>query len=79
MISICRQATLRTVMPALAQRLRRVGLLGEALIAMKREAEARPLLLKSYTSYARTYGEQNPSSTRARRRLDQLDTPTRSP
>jgi eukaryotic-like serine/threonine-protein kinase len=48
------------------------GLLGEALIAMKREAEARPLLQKRYDFFARRYGEQNPQAVRTRQQLEQL-------
>jgi tetratricopeptide (TPR) repeat protein len=55
------------------------GLLGEALVAMKREAEARPLLQKRYAYFARTYGEQNPDAVRARRRLEQIAAATRKP
>lgn len=55
------------------------GLLGEALVVMKREAEARPLLLQSYTFHARTYGEQNPQAVIARQRLERLDQAVRSP
>jgi hypothetical protein len=55
------------------------GLLAEVLLEMKREAEARSLLLKRYTHHARTYGEQTPEAVRTRQRLEQLDPPTRSP
>ncbi len=47
-------------------------LLGEALIVMKRQAEARGVLSKSYEYLARTYGEQNPRAVRTRRQLDRL-------
>ncbi|MGZ8846363.1 MAG: tetratricopeptide repeat protein, partial [Pyrinomonadaceae bacterium] len=53
------------------------GLLGEALIVMKREAEARPLLQKRYTYFAHTYGEQNPQAVLTRRQLERLDGTTR--
>jgi serine/threonine-protein kinase len=49
------------------------GLLGEALVAMKREAEAKPLLLKRYEFYARTYGAQNPQAVITRQQLERLD------
>jgi hypothetical protein len=55
------------------------GLLGEALIVMKREAEGRPLLQKSYEFFVRTYGERNPQAILARQRLEQLDARTRTP
>ncbi|HVF55620.1 MAG TPA: serine/threonine-protein kinase [Pyrinomonadaceae bacterium] len=55
------------------------GLLSEALVEMKRVAEARSLLLKSYTHHARTFGEQNPEALRTRQRLEQLDAPPRTP
>jgi eukaryotic-like serine/threonine-protein kinase len=48
------------------------GLLGEALVASKRDAEARALLPKRYEYLARKYGEQNPSAVRTRRQLDRL-------
>lgn len=48
------------------------GLLSEALAAMKREAEARSLLLKNYEFHVRTYGEQNPQAVSALHRLEQL-------
>jgi hypothetical protein len=49
------------------------GLLGEALVAMKREAEAKTLLLKRYEFFASTYGEQNPCAVNTRRQLERLD------
>jgi predicted Zn-dependent protease len=49
------------------------GLLGEALIVMKREAEARSLLRKNFAFHARVYGEQNPQAIMARQRLERLD------
>jgi tetratricopeptide (TPR) repeat protein len=49
------------------------GLLGEALIVMKREAEARSLLRENYAFHARVYGEQNPQAMMARQRLERLD------
>lgn len=55
------------------------GLLGEALIVMKREAEARSLLQKRYAYFARTYGEQNPQSVITRKQLERLDAARRSP
>ncbi|MDT4897650.1 MAG: eukaryotic-like serine/threonine-protein kinase [Acidobacteriota bacterium] len=54
------------------------GLLGEALIALKREAEARPLLLKRYAFFARTHGEQNPQAVITRQQLERLDATTRN-
>lgn len=48
------------------------GLLGEALIVMKREAEAKALLSKRYEYFARIYGEKNPDAVRARQQLEQL-------
>lgn len=54
------------------------GLLGEALVAMKREAEARQLLLKRYEFYKGTYGEQNPQAIMARKQLERLDGVSRS-
>ena len=53
------------------------GLLAEALIEMKREAEARQLLLQGYAYHARTYGEQNPQAVRTRQRVERLDAATR--
>jgi serine/threonine-protein kinase len=50
-------------------------LLGEALIVMKRDVEARTLLMKTYEFYAGSYGEQNPDAVRARQRLEQLGAP----
>lgn len=55
------------------------GLLIDALIAMKREAEARPLLLKSYDYYTRRYGEQNPQAVITRKQLERVDAATRRP
>jgi eukaryotic-like serine/threonine-protein kinase len=49
------------------------GRLGEALIVMKREAEARALLWKRYEYFARKYGEQTPDAVRTRHQLEQLD------
>ncbi|HEX8846420.1 MAG TPA: protein kinase [Pyrinomonadaceae bacterium] len=54
-------------------------LLGEALIAMKREAEARTLLMKTSEIHARTYSAQHPEAIRARQRLEQLGAVPRSP
>lgn len=51
------------------------GLLGEALVLLKREAEARTLLLKRYAFYERTHGAQNPQALRTRQRLEQLGAP----
>jgi tetratricopeptide (TPR) repeat protein len=48
------------------------GLLGEALILMKRETEAKSLLLERYTFFARTYGGQNPQAIITRRQLERL-------
>lgn len=48
------------------------GLLGEALVAMKREAEARSLWLKRYEFYARTYNEKNPQAIISRQLLERL-------
>ena len=53
------------------------GLLGEALVAMKREAEARPLLQKRYDFFARRYGEKNPQAIITRQQLERLDGGTR--
>jgi serine/threonine-protein kinase len=58
------------------QRYQDDGLLGEALVAMKREAEAKPLLLKRYEFYARRFGEQNPQAIITRQQLDRLDRTT---
>ncbi|MDQ2856419.1 MAG: tetratricopeptide repeat protein, partial [Acidobacteriota bacterium] len=55
------------------------GLLAEALIEMKREAEAKSLLLKRYEFFARTYGEQNPQANISRQQLERLDGATRKP
>jgi serine/threonine protein kinase/tetratricopeptide (TPR) repeat protein len=55
------------------------GLLGEALMVMKREAEARSLLQKRYAFFARTYGEQNPQAIITRQQLERLDGATRRP
>jgi serine/threonine protein kinase/tetratricopeptide (TPR) repeat protein len=55
------------------------GLLGEALVVMKREAEARALLQKRYTFYAGTYGEQNPQAIITRQQLERFGAATRSP
>ena len=52
------------------------GLLGEALIVMKREAEARSLLQKRYAYFARTYGEQNPQAVITRKQIERLDAMT---
>ena len=49
------------------------GRLGEALIVMKREAEARSVLSKNYEYIARTYGEQKPEAVRTRRQLEELE------
>jgi len=54
------------------------GLLGEALIAMKREAEAGSLLLKRYEFYKGTYGEQNPQAVRTQQLLERLDAHARN-
>lgn len=48
------------------------GLLGEALIVMNREDEARSLLLKRYEFYARTYNEKNPQAIISRQQLERL-------
>ena len=48
------------------------GLLGEALIEMKREAEARALLSVRYEYFVRKYGEQTPGAVRTRQQLDRL-------
>jgi hypothetical protein len=53
------------------------GLLGEALVAMKREADARPLLQKRYDFFARRYGEQNPQAVTTRQQLERLDAAAR--
>ena len=55
------------------------GLLGEALAALKREAEAKALLLKAYLFFARTYSEQNPQAIIVRQRLESLDAAMHSP
>jgi eukaryotic-like serine/threonine-protein kinase len=55
------------------------GLLGEALIVMKREDEARSLLLKRYEFYARTYNEENPQAIISRRQLERLASRSRKP
>lgn len=55
------------------------GLLGEALILMERETEARALLSKRYEYLARKYGEQTPGAVRTRRQLEQLGAATRTP
>jgi serine/threonine protein kinase/tetratricopeptide (TPR) repeat protein len=52
------------------------GLLGEALIATGREAEATRLLLKRHAFFARTYGEQNPEALSTRKQLERLDPST---
>jgi serine/threonine-protein kinase len=49
------------------------GLLGEALVAMKREGEASSLLQKRYAYFARTYGEQNPQAVHTRQQLERLE------
>lgn len=49
------------------------GLLGEALVAMKRDADARPLLQKRYDFFAGRYGEQNPQAIISRKQLERLD------
>jgi eukaryotic-like serine/threonine-protein kinase len=54
------------------------GLLGEALVVMKREAEAKPLLLKRYEFYERTHGAQNPQAIITRQQLERLDGAERS-
>lgn len=55
------------------------GLLGEALILLKSEVEARPLLQKKYAFFRRTYGEQNPQAIITRQQLDRLDARTHRP
>jgi serine/threonine-protein kinase len=55
------------------------GLLGEALVAMKREAEARPLLQKRHDFFARRYGEENPQAITTRKQLERLGAATRKP
>jgi serine/threonine-protein kinase len=55
------------------------ALLGEALAEMKREKEARSLLLKNHTRFARTYGDQNPQAVRTRQQLERLGPPTNNP
>jgi serine/threonine-protein kinase len=55
------------------------GLLGEALIALKHEPEARSLLQKRYDFFARRFGEQNPQAVITRQQLDRLDARTRRP
>jgi tetratricopeptide (TPR) repeat protein len=52
------------------------GLLGEALIATGRKAEAGALLLKRHAFFARTYGEQNPEALHTRQLLELLDAST---
>ena len=52
------------------------GLLGEALIEMKRGTEARALLSKRYEYHARKYGEQTPDAVRTRQLLDRLGAAT---
>jgi hypothetical protein len=49
------------------------GLLGDALVAMKREAEARSFLQKRYDFFAHRYGEQNPQAIITRQKLERLD------
>jgi serine/threonine protein kinase/tetratricopeptide (TPR) repeat protein len=49
------------------------GLLGEALIVMKRGAEARLLLQKRYDYFARRHGEHNPQAIITRQKLEGLD------
>jgi serine/threonine protein kinase/tetratricopeptide (TPR) repeat protein len=49
------------------------GLLGEALVAMKSEADARPWLQKRYDFFAGRYGEQNPQAIISRKQLERLD------
>lgn len=53
------------------------GLLGAALVALKREAEARPLLQKRYDFFAGRYGDQNPQAIITRQQLDRVDGATR--
>ena len=55
------------------------GLLGEALTATRREAEARTLLLKRHAFFASRYGEQNPEAARTRQLLERLDALTPKP
>ena len=50
-------------------------LLGDALVVMEREAEARTLLMKTHEFIARIHGEQNPYAVRARQRLEKLGAP----
>ena len=61
------------------ERYQDAGLLGEALAASRREAEARTLLLKRHAFFARAYGEQNPEALRTRRQLERLGPPTPNP
>ena len=53
--------------------------LGEALIAMKREAEGRTLLMKTHEFYTRIHGQQKPEAVRARRQLERLERSTPHP
>ncbi len=48
------------------------GLLGEALVVMHREAEAKPLLLKRYEFYTRRFGDKNPQVIITRQQLEHL-------
>jgi hypothetical protein len=54
-------------------------LLSEALAVMKREAEARTLLMKTHEFIVRTHSEQNPYAAHARQLLERLDAAKRSP
>jgi serine/threonine-protein kinase len=53
------------------------GLLGEVLIVMKREAEAKRLVMMRYEFFARTYGAQNPQAVLARQQLERLNRTSR--
>jgi serine/threonine protein kinase/tetratricopeptide (TPR) repeat protein len=60
-------------------RQRDAGLLGEALIASNREAEAETLLLNRHAYFARAYGDRSPEAVRTRRLLDRLGNATPEP
>lgn len=55
-----------------AERYDNGALLGEALAALGREAEAGSTLSNTYEYFARAYGEQNPKAVHARQLLERL-------
>jgi serine/threonine-protein kinase len=71
-----REALARFDKAPVEERFQDESLLGDALVAARREAEAARLLLQRHAFYARTYGEQNPETVRTRRQLERLNMST---